>query len=130
MRYEDEDLEIIDAFEDMKPISHTKVKKTQKKENSKELKKKESKQHVKQQKENKILFRSIVFLPIFSFIYLISTNSKILINNRISIFSLVMIVILSISLIIGIIKEFSLQRKILSKILKLTSSLLYVSIFV
>ena len=130
MRYEDEDLEIIDAFEDMKPISHTKVKQTQKKENSKELKKKESKQHVKQQKENKILFRSIVFLPIFSFIYLISTNSKILINNRISIFSLVMIVILSISLIIGIIKEFSLQRKILSKILKLTSSLLYVSIFV
>ena len=36
MRYEDEDLEIIDAFEDMKPISHTKVKQTQKKENAKE----------------------------------------------------------------------------------------------
>lgn len=130
MRYEDEDLEIIDAFEDMKQISHTKVKQTQKKDNSKELKKKESRQRVKQQGKNKILFNSIVFLPIFSFIYLISTNSKVLINNRISVFALVMIVILSITLLIGIIKEFSLQRKILSKILKLTSSLLYVSIFV
>lgn len=130
MRYEDEDLEIIDAFEDMKQISHTKVKQTQKKDNSKELKKKESKQRVKHQGKNKILFNSIVFLPIFSFIYLISTNSKVLINNRISVFALVMIVILSITLLIGLIKEFSLQRKILSKILKLTSSLLYVSIFV
>ena len=105
MRYEDEDLEIIDAFEDMKQISHTKVKQTQKKDNSKELKKKESKQRVKHQGKNKILFNSIVFLPIFSFIYLISTNSKVLINNRISVFALVMIVILSITLLIGIIKE-------------------------
>ena len=134
MRYDDEDLEIIDAFEDIKIVSHTKVKEPKKEEKPKELKKKESKQKPKTQKikhqgKNKILFNSIVFLPIFSFIYLISTNSKVLINNRISIFALVMMGILSITLIIGIIKEFSLQRKKLNKILKLTSSLLYVSIF-
>ena len=91
MRYEDEDLEIIDAFEDMKPISHTKVKENTKIEPPKELKKKESNPKtpkVKSQSKNKILFNSIVFLPIFSFIYLISINSKVLINNRISIFML------------------------------------------
>ena len=131
MRYEDEDLEIIDAFEDMKPMSHTKVKETKKVETPKELNKKESRTKTQKRKQqNKILFNSIVFLPIFSFIYLISINSKVLINNRISIFALTMIVFFSITLIMGIIKEFYLQRKILNKILKLAGSFLYVSIFV
>lgn len=134
MRYDDEDIEIIDAFEDIKPVSHTKVEKP-KQDKTKKVKKEESKKNktspVHQEKtKNKTLFNSIVFLPIFSFIYLISINSNVLINKRISTFALVMICILAITLVIGIIKEFKCQRKIMIRFLKLSSSLLYVSLFI
>lgn len=123
MRYDDDDIEIIDVFEDIKPVSH--AKKTSKKENDED-----KKNTTKEQKDNKLLFISIVLLPVFSFIYLISIHSSVLINKRISIFSLIMISLLTISLIIGIIREVKIQRKKYTKTLKTTLSLAYIFIFI
>lgn len=127
MRYDDEDIEIIDAFEDIKIVSHTKVEENPK---PKEAKKEVKKVQQTNPPKNKLLFNSIIFLPFFSFIYLISINSNILINQRISIFSLIMMVFLTITLIIGLVKEFKLKRKRNSKALKLTLSTLYIAVFV
>ncbi|MBQ7104393.1 MAG: phosphodiester glycosidase family protein [Bacilli bacterium] len=135
MRY-DEDLEIIDAFEDIEPISHIMNKPVTKKEDKKVEKISVKKENNKKEKnnnynkKNKLLFNSIIFLPICSLIYLISLNSNILINNRISIFSLCLIILFLITLIVGIIKEIFIKRNIFIKLLKTTSAFLYISVFV
>ena len=96
MRYEDEDIEIIDAYEDIKTVSHVEKKevKPQPEKQKKVITKKVN--VIKQEQSNAILFYSIIFLPIFAFVYLISTHSNVLINERISIFSLIMTVVSSI----------------------------------
>lgn len=129
MRYEDEDIEIIDAYEDIKTVSHVEKKevKPQPEKQKKVITKKVN--VIKQEQSNAILFYSIIFLPIFAFVYLISTHSNVLINERISIFSLIMMYVLALLLIIGILKEVKIQRRRYSKSLKMALSTIYVSIF-
>ena len=85
MRYGDEELEIIDAFEDIEPVSHI----MNKPENKKEETKKATKYSVKKEKrnnynkDNKLLFNSIIFLPICSLIYLISLRLAVLFDKDI-----------------------------------------------
>lgn len=142
MRYDDEDIEIIDIFEDVKKVSHigpkegkkektNKIKTIKKIETSKpnKEKKRPKKEFPKEEPKNKFLFISIVFIPIFFLMYVISKHSTELINKRISIFSLVMIVILTILLLFGLIKEIKLKRKLYKRILKLFLSTVYVSCF-
>lgn len=138
MRYDDEDLEIIDAFEDIIPISHAvnnSVKNEKEQDKKQEIKKEIKKENTKSKKiysnkKNGILFNSIVFLPVCILLYIISLNSNMLINNRMSVFLLGLIIIFTILLIIGIIKEIFIKRKILIRILKMSTSCLYISIFV
>ena len=119
MGYDDEDIEIIDAFEDIKKVSHVDKKEKRDPQNKR-------KEHPK----NKILMVSIVLLPFLSLIYIISMHSKILINNRISIFVLVMIIALTIALIFGLIRELRIKRGILNRTFKTSLSVIYISIFV
>jgi len=117
MRYDEEDIEIIDAFEDVKNVSHKQIKKEQK--------------NIKISKQkNKLLFNAVIFLPIFSLIYLISIHSNKLINKRISIFSLLMVFIFLVFLIMGIIKEIKIKRKKYAKFIKLSLSTIYIFVFV
>lgn len=120
MGYDNEHTEIIDIFEDISRIEE-------------EIKIEEDKQKVKKQvtlnKKNKLLSTSITLIPIFSLMYIISRHSTELINERISIFSLIMIGILSFSLVFGIIKEIKIQRTKKSRILKFVLSASYISIF-
>lgn len=128
MRYDDEDIEIIDAYEDIKPVSHIE-KQTKKEEPNKKTCTKKVKV-IKKEQSNAILFNSIIFLPIFAFIYLISTHSKILINARISIFSLIMMYVFALLFIIGVLKEVKIQRRKYSKTIKMTLSTIYISVFI
>lgn len=83
-----------------------------------------------EEKSNKVLFIAIIFLPFFSLVYLISKHSNILINKRISIFSLIMIFLLIISMIYGLFKEIKLKRKKYEKVVKLSLSTIYISFFI
>jgi len=127
MRYENENIEIIDAYEDIKKVSRIEQKPKKdmpKKKNAKQVK------FIEQEQSNAILFYSIIFLPIFAFIYLISTHSKVLINERISVFSLIMMCILALLLIIGMLREVKIQRRKYSKTIKMTLSTLYMSVYI
>lgn len=128
MRYDDEDIEIIDAYEDIKKVSH--VNKETKKDEPKKVINTKKIKDIKEEQSNAMLFYSIVFLPIFAFVYLISTHSKVLINERISIFSLIMMYVLALLFIIGILKEVKIQRRKYSKIIKMTLSTMYASVFI
>jgi len=124
----DEDIEIIDAFEDLPKVSH--IKKIEPLNNKeKNIDKENKKEVLTKEPKNKKLFISIIFLPIFILLYVISLHSKELINVRISVFCLIIIVLLTISMFFSIIKEFKLKRKKYMKITKLSVSMMYIAIF-
>ena len=123
MGYDNEHTEILDIFEDVSYVAPTPI------EIPKEDKKQQETITITNQKNKKISI-SIILLPIFTLIYIISTNSKELINERISIFSLIMIGIFTILLILGFIKESKLKRKKTFQILRFTTSVIYIGIFV
>ena len=123
MGYDNEHTEILDIFED---VSYTEPKKQ---EPPKEVEKQQEITLPTDQKNKKISI-SIVLLPIFILTYIISTNSNELVNERISVFSLIMIGILTILLILGFIKESKLKRKKTFQIMRFTTAVIYIGMFV
>lgn len=134
MRYDDdEEIEIIDAFEDIEVKPHVVPPKEIKKEveKTKEVKKpKEEKKAKEIITKNSLLTSSIILLPIFSLIFTISTHSNDLINVRIGTFSLIMMIILSILFLVGFVKEIKSKRNIFIKAFKGLGAVSYASVFI
>ena len=143
MNKDDQDIEIIDAFENTMTVFHKtphnyndqeKKKENNKKKNIKYINKNKSANRVSafkgEVKTNRMLQVSLILLPIVCLVYVISLHSNNLINGRVSTFSLVLIGLLLVSFIIGLVRFFKTKQKISYIILKMSFASMYVLTFV
>ncbi len=79
--------------------------------------------------DNKLLLISVILLPILVLTYIISLHSYDLVNERISSFCLVGILVFSVLLVYGIVDEIKKPNNMISKMIKLALSSLYVVLF-
>lgn len=117
MGYDNEHTEILDIFEDVSYVEPPKQEPLVEKQQE-------------TNKKNKKISITITLLPIFSLVYIISTHSQELFNKRISAFSLIMMIILTIFFIIGVIQEKKIKRKRTFQIIRFSTVIAYIAIFV